>query len=619
MIFQNLIMKLKKLLLLPLISLLLLPGCQKQETPAVKENGLFTITAELPDASEVTKTSLRTSDFKVLWSTGDKISVNGVLSNAVVSGDNGKPVVDFTFDSTPSSPYNTLYPGTTSTSKVVFPTTQAYVADSFDSAAAPSYGVAVVDGNTANVSLRPLGALIRFAINGSATISKIVLNARGGESITGNFTVNFSTGALTPSGNNGTSLTYNIEGGKTLSGTDTHFYLSVPARNFTQGFEALVYEKDTEKYACYKFFGSGKTLNKGALVQLESKTYAAGRVEELVQINDFTAESAGDPETRAEFTVATYNLFSNEENTRTGRLALANCGAKLGDCVKATGADIIGFNEIDETFATSSTQSIQKLAEAQGLTGYTWKITNPNKVTHEWLSYDKEYTYANGFAYNGTVLQLVDFGYYWYNKNGGYTGTASTAYGSHLSKFRTIVWAKFKHIASNKTFNVIFTHMPIKTDDNSDDSGLAEGVAHNYAATAINAFMQAKDSTGPWLLVGDLNAFGTNSKKTDPNNAGYTTLKTKWTDAYEDMLSDGTLSEFYQNYPGTQSGSAPTYYYDVLTFTKNHSERRIDHIMYRGGFKAEDYKTIRLTYDYDDEPSCPSDHLPVVVKVSLGE
>lgn len=601
-------------------------SCSKEGDSRNGGDGVFTLRASLPEEALKTTLGPKVSDtYPVFWSTGDQISVNGKLSNAVASTDDGKKCVDFTIEDPLSSPYNVLYPGTTSTNAVVFPTTQNYVVNSFDGSAAPAYGTAEMKGKVAVASLNPLGTVLRFAFTGNTAISKIVLSTVGGQSITGKFKVNFSTGALTANGTNSDSVTYNA-GDVTLGGSDTYFHIVVPARAYGEGFEALVYEKDTEKYMRLKFFGEGKTLAAGTVIELESKAFVAGRVEEVAQIGDFTAETGGTPEKKANFTVATYNILSSYDNGRNKEIfKLSNCATQLGKCVKATGADIICFNEIDETFATSSTNSIQKIAEAQGLTGYSWYIKNPNKVSHEWTSYDKEYTWANGFAFNSAVFEYVGGNYYWFNKNGGYVGNKADAYDSHLSKYRTLVYAKLKHKASGKTFNLIVTHMPLSGDDNSDEKGLAKGVAHNYAATAIKKFIADTDASGSWILCGDLNAFKSTTKYTCANETGYNSLKEKFVDSYEQVVTVDGNADYYKTYSGTQSGSS--YYYTWQQYSSNHPERQIDHIMYCGGFKPESYKTIRLTYYFDDGTVhadnennlwCPSDHLPVVVNFTLN-
>lgn len=618
-------------------------SCSKEEVSDVPE-GPFTLSVDLPENQTVVKTALG-SNYEVLWKAGNTVSINGIVSTPVSDSDNGKRSASFTFTSTPSAPYNILYPGTTSTDTVVFPAEQNYVEGSFDDNATPAYGVATVNNGAASAKLIQLNAVLRFALNGTSTISKIVLNTLGEESIAGKFKVNFSSGALTANGNNSASITYNICGddGLALSaGSDKFFYLAVPARTYAEGFEALVYEKTTEKYMRLKFFGDGKTLPGGSLVEFGSKTFAAGRVEDLVQVNDFTAQDGGTPATQARFTVATYNLLSNHDGERTEKavLNLTNCGEQLGKTVKATNADIICFNEIDETFATSSTQSIRKLAENQGMTGYTWYIQNPNKVEEHKQSifdlnptYTLEYTYANGFAFNSAVFETMeDVKRYWYQyewSSNRYTDSYIAAYGDNLPKYRTFIYAKMRHKASGKTFNLIVTHLP-NYDDKEKDEELVKGKFHPIAATIINKFLNDKGASGDWLLIGDMNAF--DGDKVDKNGngnglnyPGYQILLEQWTDAYEQMRDDGTLSDFYKTYSGTQSGT--NYYYGWQQYTKKQFERRVDHIMYHGNFKAEGYKTIRQTYNFDDgevhqhnesNEWCPSDHLPVVVNITLN-
>ena len=109
------------------------------------------------------------------------------------------------------------------------------------------------------------------------------------------------------------------------------------------------------------------------------------------------------------------------------------------------------------------------------------------------------------------------------------------------------------------------------------------------------------------------------------NQAGAQKLKEYWSDAYESLLVAQNLLDFYKTYSGTLSGTGSgsdcgSYYqYDILRYTKNHPERRIDHIMTHGACTVQSYKTIRTTYvlDNDDNVYAPSDHLPVVSYITL--
>ena len=129
----------------------LMAACTAQPAPEDPNsvNGMI-LRATMPDGE--TKTTL-SEDYQVLWQTGDKVSVNGTLSNAVASADNGKKAVEFTIDGTLNAPYKVLYPGTTSSNVISLPATQNYVAGSFDPAAAASFGNARKSGDAYIASL----------------------------------------------------------------------------------------------------------------------------------------------------------------------------------------------------------------------------------------------------------------------------------------------------------------------------------------------------------------------------------------------------------------------------------------------------------------------------------
>ena len=151
-------------------------GCAKNDGPAEPDvetgsvNGMV-LRASMPDG--VTRTTL-SEDYQVLWQTGDKVSVNGTLSNAVESADNGKKAVEFTINGTLSAPYKVLYPGTSSANVIALPATQNYVAGSFDPAAAASFGNALKSGDSYSASLAHFCGILRFALNGTVVFIAVV-------------------------------------------------------------------------------------------------------------------------------------------------------------------------------------------------------------------------------------------------------------------------------------------------------------------------------------------------------------------------------------------------------------------------------------------------------------
>jgi endonuclease/exonuclease/phosphatase family metal-dependent hydrolase len=631
----------------------LLCACNEKQEPEKPGNGTVTklvLSASLPDTQ--TKTSL-SSDFDILWNTGDRISVNGTLSEPVSSSDNGKNVVDFTVNGTLDEPFNVLYPGTTSANVISLPATQAYVADSFDGAAVASFGTATKTGNTYNVSLTNFCGLIRLALNGSAILDRIEINSLGSEKLRGSFTISdFSTGSFT--GGSAGTLTYSFgNSGLALSNTDTYVYIALPAQTYASGLEALVYQEDGA-FMRLKFWGSGYTLESTDIIGFESKTFAAGRTENLFTIGDLTAES-GSASLETRIVVGCYNLYAQSSRTK-DYMNLSNSAVReaLGQAVADMGADIIGINEIDNNFKSGGTYSIQSLAEARGLTGYTWELAHPDDIQREgnWLtgySYSTGYKFADGFAYRTSMFDITDHNYVWisHEADNTYYNDREAAYDNSGGPETTCAYAKFTHKSSGKQFYVFVTHTST-TDHIGSEVGASQTngkydkedsdiVARRLRiVNNVKYFCNSKAGSLPYIVMGDFNFgpyYDTKKSKVDVAYTAFT--GSGFTNAYDDVNAAGTLSSFYTSYPGTQTGS--NWGANFLT-NLVYPQFRIDHIWLHDGstqnITAETYRTVRRTYDVttseevlDDEGNgtgeyedvtkswCPSDHFPVVATI----
>ena len=564
-----------------------------------------------------TKTSLGAEpDYNVLWSAGDQVSVNGVLSNAVADEDHGKTEVRFRVDGNLTAPFNVLYPGTTEKNVITLPATQNYVADNYDPAAYAAYGK--VEGGSA--TLNNFCGLVRFALNGSATLTKIEVNALGGEKLHGAFTLADAFDGTFTGGTAG-SLTYSFGEGLKLSETDTYVYIALPAQTYAAGVEAKVYQADGA-FMRLKFWGDGEVLDGSELRDFASKTYAAGRTENLVGIGDLVAEDGGMPSVPATVKVALFNTMRFDEDYRpstaiestdsdkaftrpAGAISSDNQAMReaFGKVIYNTQADIIGFNEVEETMnEPGAANSVEDLAKAQGC-NYTFKFYSSSS---SWWGSGK-LSFANGFAYNADVLTLNDSGRAWYNDSNS-NNYSTLSDNNSGDPNRTYVWAKFTHKKTGKVFWFFVTQLPTGASGNTK------------AANGINNFAQYKAGSAPQILVGDMNNADNGSHEC---YEGSQKLMTYWTDAYYAVEEAGNLGSFYKTYSGTQSGTGKTYQYSILDFCKNHPERRIDRIFTKGGCTATTYKTIRTTYtveaeqDTDAETYYPSDHLAVVCDVTL--
>lgn len=625
-----------------------------EEPETVKE---LVFSADLPEGQESddTKTTLA-NDYQILWKTGDKVSVNRTLSNEVASKDNGKRSVSFTVSGSFSAPYKVLYPGNTGADNVlVLPATQSYVAGSFDGAAAASFGNAEKRNDKYSVSLTPFCGVLRFALKGSATLSKIELNSLGGEKLYGSFTLPTNGSGLNTdpeasfSGGTAGTLTYNCSG-QTLSSNEKYFYICIPAQTYESGIEALVYQADGA-YMRLKFWGSGQTLGRGKVVEFESKTFAAGRTENLFAAGSLTAESGTASATI--ITVGVYNLYAQSSRTKDYMsLTNSNVRAALGEAVNKMGADIIGFNEIDSNFLNDGSYSIKNLS---GLSGYTWELNHPDNIDHDWSifsgdTYTTSCKFADGFAYKTSMFSITDHDWVWISHvaDNTYYTSKSSAYGNSGGPETTCAYAKFTHTTSGKQFYVFVTHT--STTDHIGSEVGAEKVNGSYdkedplivarRARIVNNlkyFCNQKAGSLPYIVIGDFN-FGPyyDTKKTSAC-AAYTSMTgSGFTNAYDEVFAAGNLSDIYVNYPATQTGSNWGAHY--MAYLK-YPQFRIDHIWLKDGssqnISAETYKTIRVTYDVttsvpviDEETGdptgeyesvtntwCPSDHFPVVAQI----
>ena len=278
-------------------------------------------------------------------------------------------------------------------------------------------------------------------------------------------------------------------------------------------------------------------------------------------------------------TVATCNVLKPEGRREEMSMASQTVRQALGHSIVNTGADIIGFNELDQTLLIGG---IYSLSSACKFTNMSWSIEWPNDI-HENSSLS--YSYANGFAYNNTKLKLEESGYVWLSKeDDAWYIKPSSAYLNSGSPERTCIWARMTHKASKRQFWLFVTHLPTSS----------QGGSYNMAKV-VNRYAAHKAGEAPAILLGDMNSA--------PGSATYRKLISYWQDGNSETW-------------GTLSGSSKNYYYTVDEFTRNRTDRRIDHIMTKG-CTASDYRTVVETYMVDGQAWCPSDHLPVAATVEF--
>ena len=256
-------------------------SCQKEQSvpqeTVLPESGNEAVTI-LTAGIEQTKTVL--DGTSVLWKDGNKINVNGeessALSLAVPSAS-----AEFTLGVI-SLPYKALYPASayTSASTLTLPYTQEYTAGSFADGAAAMYAY-TTEGN--NLSFHHLTCIVKVSVTRASSdpdthdIKYVEFRSKGAEKVSGLFSIDYTTGELTPSGAAGdTDNAVRVTGSvSTASGAD--FYIAVPANTYASGFTVKVC--DTEGHYMEKSKDASTALEAGHIHPMAAFEFVPTRTE----------------------------------------------------------------------------------------------------------------------------------------------------------------------------------------------------------------------------------------------------------------------------------------------------------------------------------------------------
>ena len=223
------------------------PNQQPGTEPETEIKTVFTAST----VETFTKTSIgdKTADghYPVLWSEGDRISVNGVVSEALTADEAGKNKANFTVKGEmPAAPYTAIYPSSARVSEnsVKFVSAQTPAEAGFD----PNAAIMAVQSSGEQLDFHHLAAYLRITVaypeNCARRATKAVFCGNGSEAVAGEFGISFNeSGAPVPGDVNGAgekSITVTAsEGAGATAGTAglTNFCIALPAQTFEKGFQ----------------------------------------------------------------------------------------------------------------------------------------------------------------------------------------------------------------------------------------------------------------------------------------------------------------------------------------------------------------------------------------------
>lgn len=599
----------KKILLYTTLAVAAFASCDKVETPqSPKEEGVkvYSLTVGLPEV----KTNIDYSDgkYRIYWQNGDQISAGTNMSNPIEGVDAEASSVTFSFNDAISNGDFVRYPGSETPSVLEIPAQQISVAGQYDPAAAPLWGtvdIAASEVPSAKLTLNNAVAMLRFAVKGSAVLTKASLEALGGEALNGTF--NFAQNGTITGGTN-TSFRTDIAFASPLqlSETATDLYIPILPATYTKGFTLQLYD-DSGKMMKVSFFKDGQSLTAQNLAEFEM-TYSGGRVEVLAPIGLLDAENTGfhNSAPAGAIKVGVYNVWATRSRTDDGvseYRGLKYAEACRTETIVSMDCDIICFNELsDDSYKTSCTYSLENAIKKAGVTDYTYNLNNPNQLLGK-------ISYANGFAYRSSVVRLENSGKYWLDSNN------STSF---TTEDRTCVWGKFTQISTGKVFYVLATHL----DTASGGENLPDA---RSLITGISKRIQPEDNASI-IIAGDMNSSASHSENRGfdyltnnmPEPEEETEVKEEnpmpFIDARDYLVENNRLPYGEKGIIGTSVGAnnTPTRLRD--------DKYRYDHILFRN-CEVSGYTTYRKTYTVDADPNktewYPSDHLPLSVYVVL--
>ena len=239
----------KKFFLIPaVIALAFISSCTEKEQEienTLPDEELGSGITEFNATLLTTKTQLGTPtgeegsrEWPNLWSDGDKINVNGVLSEELHTGDGfvGTDHAVFTMASAVSGPYYAAYPASavsgysSGSATITVPATQTLVAGSYDPAAYIMLG----KSDNASLTFSPMMGLVQLTTTapaeGTLYIKSIEVEPVGDEKMSGSFTTTSNYAGIT--GGSTSSITINAPNSTEFG---TIFTFAIPAQNYVSG------------------------------------------------------------------------------------------------------------------------------------------------------------------------------------------------------------------------------------------------------------------------------------------------------------------------------------------------------------------------------------------------
>lgn len=257
------------------------------------------LTLELPGTTKTVLGDAQDGVRPVLWCKGDKISVNGVVSDPLdVEGDVLK--ADFVLSGQVSAPYKIIYPAgmVKDAATVTLPTGQKYAeGDNIVSGSMPMAGYSDTESVMMKQVCGILGIRLKMGTE-SNLIRYIEVTALGGEPVCGDFSVDFQNSTLSSEAKGVDVIRMEVQ--ETFpAGSANTFNVILPAGVYSAGFQVKVVDENGQ--AMVRSIKGNRELEAGKLMLMPELEFVPNSEDKGVEIatpeewNSFaTAYNAGE-------------------------------------------------------------------------------------------------------------------------------------------------------------------------------------------------------------------------------------------------------------------------------------------------------------------------------------
>lgn len=241
------------------------------------------LTLELPGTTKTVLGDAQDGVRPVLWCKGDKISVNGVASQALAIEEN-VPTASFVFEKELSAPYSIIYPASMvkdGGAVITLPSQQkAASGDNIVSGSMPMAGYS----DTESVMMKQVCGIlgIRLKMGTEANLIRYIeVTALGGEPVCGDFSVDFQNSTLSSEAKDADVIRMEVQ--KTFpAGSANTFNVILPAGVYSAGFQVKVVDENGR--AMVRSIKGSRELGVGKLMLMPELEFVPNSEDKGVEI-----------------------------------------------------------------------------------------------------------------------------------------------------------------------------------------------------------------------------------------------------------------------------------------------------------------------------------------------